>query len=258
MKQKRLMVVIAAIVSIVCVFGAQTTALAADDTGLRVIPDETYIKYAVVSELPVTLTAKIRNSVDNFIYGREVAFTVISGSDFAEIRDGNQLYVNAVGEFTVRAALSDNAAVYKDTVCQSVDLTFSNVQILSRIENITVYSQPINLIGRLEVGGIDFPEVVHGEVCFKVISGPAEIYSDTYLRFTGEGTVVIKAYSRYDENAFVEREIVVTDPDKGLVTEETDFTQGNLADEGGCGATAVGGTLGILALLGAIVIRKKH
>lgn len=227
----------------------------------RIEITDTYLEYAVVSELPVDLEGKIYNSRNNYVYEKSLVYTITAGAENAEIRDGNQLYINNAAAFTVRASLSDDASVYSEYTCNPVELKFSDVRIQSKIENITVYTQPIKLMGTVTVEGTDFPEMVHKEVRFEVVEGPAEIFVGDYLRFTGAGTVVLKAYSRYDAEAYVLKTITVTDPDAGKdVASDATFEQGELVPEDtGCGSvTSVGATL--LALCGCVCffIKRKR
>ena len=238
---------------------AGTVSSAEESLSVRL--DETYIVSAVVSDLPVELSAKVLNGDGNYVYGKELVWSVTAEEGIAEIREGNLLYVTGEGSFTVRAALADDESVYDDCECVSNQLTFSNVRILSKIENVTVYTQPVFLTGSVEVEGIDFPEDVHYELCYEVTEGPGYVSVGNYLYFTGEGTVKLLAYSRYDKSASVLLEIPVTDPDKGLDADSSEeFFQGDLETSGGCSAALSGGAavsafaLGIAFLLG----RKKR
>ncbi len=238
---KRLLLPVATIALLVfsALTGTMFKASAAEKLSVKL--DTTYIETAVVSELPVALTAKVLNEKGNYIYGKEIAFSVTEGDTVAEVKDG-LLYVHGTGSFTVKASLSEDENVFDTCACNAVELTFSNVRILSRIENVTVYTQPILLTGSVVVDGIDFPEDVHYELGYEVVSGPAYISVGNYLYFTGEGTVRLTAYSRYDKSASVVLDIPVTDPDKGLDAEETDFSQGKLENSGsGCASFSSGG-----------------
>jgi hypothetical protein len=226
----------------------------------RIQMDKTYLENAVVSDLPVELEGKIINSRNNYVYGKTLVFTVTSGADKAEILNGNELYIRAAGEFTVRASLSDDARVYEDYTCNAVELQFSNVRILSKIENVTVYTQPIQLMGTASAEGVDYVMPIYKEVCFEVVEGPAEIFVGNFLRFTGAGTVVLKAYSRYDADAYVLQTIEVTDPDAGKdVSADSNFQQGDLkAAQGGCvSSTGLGAGMALLLVCAGICLKKK-
>ena len=228
----------------------------------RIEITETYLEYAVVSELPVELEGKIYNSRSNYVYDKSLVYSITAGTENAEIRDGNKLYINKAGAFTVRASLSDDASVYSEYTCNPVELTFSDVRIQSKIENVTVYTQPIKLMGTVTVEGVDyFPEMVHKEVLFEVVEGPAEIFVGDYLRFTGAGTVVLKAYSRYDAEAYVLKTITVTDPDAGKdAASDATFEQGALESSGtGCASVTLSG-VSTLALLGCayFMVKRKN
>lgn len=178
-----------------------------------------------------------------------VAYSVTSEESVARIENGNKLYVTKAGAFTVTAALVDEPALPDVKECYANELVFSNVRILSKIENVTVYTQPIALKGTLNVDGIDFPEDEHYEVCFEVTEGPAEIFTGNYLRFTGSGLVKLKAYSRFNKNVFVSMDILVTDPDQGLeIDDSRELKQGALENAGGCkGSAATAGLAPSLA-----------
>lgn len=180
-----------------------SVAVSAAEESLSVQLDETYIASAVVSDIPVELSAKVLNGDGNYVYGKELVWSVTSGEEIAEIRDGNFLYVTGEGIFTVKAALADDESICDHCECVSNQLTFSNVRILSKIENVTVYTQPVFLTGSIEVEGIDFPEDVHYELCYEVTEGPGYVSVGNYLYFTGEGTVKLLAYSRYDRSVSV-------------------------------------------------------
>lgn len=235
------------------------TAFAAE--AYRVEMDKTYLENAVVSDLPVELEGKIINSRNNYVYGKTLVFTVTSGTDKAEIVNDNELYIHAAGEFTVRASLSDDARVYEEYTCNAVELQFSNVRILSKIEDVTVYTQPIQLMGTATVEGTDFAVAIYKEVCFEVVEGPAEIFVGNFLRFTGAGTVVLKAYSRYDADAYVLKTIEVTDPDVGKdVDTDSQFQQGDLnASQVGCvSSTGLGAGMALLIVCAGMCLKKKN
>lgn len=237
-----------------------SVAVSAAEESLSVQLDETYIASAVVSDIPVELSAKVLNGDGNYVYGKELVWSVTSGEEIAEIRDGNLLYVTGEGSFTVRAALADDESICDHCECVSNQLTFSNVRILSKIENVTVYTQPVFLTGSIEVEGIDFPEDVHYELCYEVTEGPGYVSVGNYLYFTGEGTVKLLAYSRYDRSVSVLLEIPVTDPDKGLDADESEeFFQGNLQAEGGCSSVLSGGAAMSAVAFGiAFLIGKRR
>lgn len=227
----------------------------------RIEITDTYLEYAVVSELPVELEGKIYNSRNNYVYEKSLVYSITAGAENAEIKEGNKLYINKAGAFTVRASLSDDANVYAEYECNPMELKFSDVRIQSKIENVTVYTQPIKLMGTVTVEGADFPEMVHKEVCFEVVEGPAEIFVGDYLRFTGAGTVVVKAYSRYDAEAYTLKTITVTDPDAGKdAASDATFNQGDLeGSDAGCAAVTLSGA-SVLALLGCacFIVKRKN
>ena len=241
--------------------GTSVTASAAENLSVKL--DRAYLEYAVVSELPVELSARVLDQKGNYIYGKELSFSVEEGG-VAEIREGKYLYVLKEGSFTVKAALAEDETVFDSCECTAVKLTFTNVRILSRIENVTVYTQPILLTGSVVVDGMDFPEDVHYELAYEVVSGPAYISVGQYLYFTGEGTVVLKAYSRYDKSSSATLEIPVTDPDKGLDFDGAEeLKQGRLESSDGGFPTllvvgcSVGGLLCIAAVVCVVVIKSK-
>lgn len=218
--------------------------------------DDKYLTQAVVSDLPVTLESKVFDMSDNYIYGATVIYSIESGWECAEIKDGNMLYVKEAGNFVVRAAYD---GVYDECQCTAYELQFSNVQIVSRFENVTVYTQPILLTGNVTVTGIDFPANIHKELVYEVTEGPAEIFSGNYIRFTGKGKVGLKAYSRYDKDVFTTLEIDVSDPDEDkIVSDETVFRQNDLTAQNGCsGSVSLFNSIGSIMIIGALLFFKK-
>ncbi len=253
---------VALALSLVAVFGGLfglNGVFAKAEAPATVEMEEKYLTYAVVSDVPVELTSKVYYADGNYDYTSKTEYTVVSGGDKVEIRDGNKLYVKAAGSFSIKASVVGNASVFDTVNGEAYALTFSNVRILSKIEDVTVYTQPILLVGRVEVEGIDFIEDVHSELVYSVVSGPADIFCEEYLRFNGAGTVVLKASSKYDPNAFTTVEIEVTDPDAGLDADENaSFTQGDLVKtEEGC-SSAIGGLSVGLALLPLAIFARKR
>ena len=229
-------------------------------TAVSVVMDTYYLEEAIVSSTPVELKARVLDNEGNYVYGETVNFSVIRGADVAEIREGNLLYVLKAGEFTVRAALAGDDSILRDHDCTAYSVSFGDVRILSKIENITVYSQPVELIGTCSVDGMVSPGDSVTEVLFEVTEGPAEIYSSKYLRFTGAGKVMLKAYSRYDKTVFKTLEINVTDPDAGLDRKEDQkLKQGELETaDGGCSSAITGAfSFSIAMSLAFYKVKKK-
>lgn len=249
------------VITILSVFYCDFTHSGGLRTSASILPksvelDEKYLTQAVVSDLPVALEAKVFDMSDNYIYGATVVYSIESGQECAEIKDGNMLYVKAAGNFVVRAAYD---GVYDECQCTAYDLQFSNVQIVSRFENVTVYTQPILLTGNVTVTGIDFPANIHKELVYEITEGPAEIFSGNYIRFTGKGKVGLKAYSRYDKNVFAALEIDVSDPDEDkLVSDDTVFSQNDLTAKNGCsGSVSLFNSFGSIMIIGAFLFFKK-
>lgn len=198
-------------------------------SGYTVQIDTTYLTSAVVSETLIDLTSKVVDGDGNYDYTKSVTYSLMSGSDLVSLQE-NKLHVKAAGSFAIKAALSDDETVYTVVDCKAYALTFSNIRIQSKFDDvITVYTQPIALSGTCDVAGIDYPEDVHKQIDFAVVSGPADIYTGNYLRFSGVGEVVLKAYSHFDKSVYITKTINVVDPDSGKDVSSSDsFTQGDL------------------------------
>ena len=224
--------------------------------------DETYVKEAIVSEVPIELSAVAKNSDRRILFGEEIVFTVKNGDGVAKVENG-LLTVSDEGSFILRAEMKSNPSVFKEVECVAYKAVFSNVTILSSLENVTVYSQPVYLAGRIDVEGIDFPADAHYELRYEVTEGPAEIYSERWLRFTGAGKVTVRAYSRFDPSVYAEKSVTVADPDensdtssKGENLSQKDVT----AKRGGCGAgiSSCSGVLFAAVALTIVMIAKKR
>ena len=116
-------------------------------------------------------------------------------------------------------------------------------------------------MGTATVEGADFIANIYKEVRFEVVEGPAEIFVGDFLRFTGAGTVVLKAYSRYDADAYVLKTIEVTDPDAGKdVPADSQFQQGDLtAVQGSCASSAgLGAGMALLMACAGICLKRKN
>lgn len=233
MKKRILFVSIVAL--ILCFFSIKTvTGFAANYSPATIVMDKTYIERSVVSETPIELTSDVRNSEKQRIWDAEVIYTVVDGNEFVEIKDGNKLYINAVGNYTIKAEVK-GTSVIEEYTGTAYEVTFGNVVINNKFENVTIYMQPVKLVGDIDVIGIVAPTDCHYELVFKVVSGPAEIYSGHYLRVTGVGSVTIEAASRYDSSVKTTKTFNVTDPDVNkIIPEGTELKQGKLT--GGCGS----------------------
>lgn len=240
--------ILTAVFALLCApFGASVTALAADYTPATVEMDKTYIERSIVSETPVDLTADVRNASRQRIWDAEVSYTVTTGESAVEIKDGDKLYVKAAGEYTIRAEVVGNTSVYEEFSGVAYDVTFSNVEINNVFENVTVYAQPVKLVGDINIVGMIAPTDCHYELVFRVVSGPAEIYCKNYLKITGTGEVTIEAASRYDADVKATKTFTVTDPDANkIASEDMELMQGTLTS--GCSAALGGFSFGIVAL----------
>lgn len=242
-----------------CAFAGMSAGAAValeDRTGWTVRIDTTYLAKSVVSEEPVTLSAEIYNAGRQRIYDREISYSIVTGGERAEIKDGNRLYVKAAGKFTVKAAMAEDGSVFSEYESTAYELTFSNIEFLNRFENITVYTQPIVLQGSLDISGVPLPEDSHYELKYTVVSGPAEIYCDEFLRITGKGKVVVSAASVYDPTVSVQKEFDVTDPDEKDITGLEDALE--QINSAGCGSTLSAGGLCLLAGLAAVLVKKRR
>ena len=190
--------------------------------------DDTYIERAVVSDEPVKVGAEVRNAERQVLWDAEVIWSVISGEEVCEVVD-NKLFIRSAGEFTVRATAKDNGEVFDEVSGTAYDVTFSNIVFNSKFENITVYTQPIRLSGSVDVVGIIAPGDCHYEVAFRVVSGPAEIYCDEFLKINGVGEVEVEVYSIYDKSVSLTQTFTVTDPDAGKIAgSDIELIQGDI------------------------------
>ena len=232
---------------------SETEAYAVSKEPVAVVIDTTYLKRAVVSELPVTLKAAVRNDGGMDLDGHEIRFSVTEGNDCAEVRDGDQLFVKAAGSFTVKAELAGDAALFAEFTGTAYEVVFSNVRFNNQFENVTVYTQPMLLSGNLQMSGLTAPDNCHYELRFRVLSGPAEIFAGNYLRVQGKGSVTVEASSVYDAEAKAVATFEVTDPDENSLAGEETFSQKPV--EGGDGTVVLAVTLscaGALLIAGAV------
>ena len=172
------------------------------------------------------------------------------------------------GEFTKRAFLNkkmdlSQAEAVADLIhAKTKDFAKQSAKNLSGVLSTKIKeirTDIFNVLSKI-IAGIDFPEDVHYELCYEVTEGPGYVSVGNYLYFTGEGTVKLLAYSRYDRSVSVLLEIPVTDPDKGLDADESEeFFQGNLQAEGGCSSVLSGGAAMSAVALGiAFLIGKRR
>lgn len=228
--------------------------------GYEIKIDKTYLKRAVVSETEIPLSAEIRTLQGKLVFDEEVLWNVESGGENAEIT-GDKIIVKNAGDFSVKATLKNYPDVFSVVDCTAYNVTFSNVTILSPLESVTVYTQPVLLVGSVEVSGLVAPDDCHYELVFSVLSGNAEIYTGNYLKITGTGKVVLECRSKYDASAKVVKEFNVSDPDEGkdapsdTVTKQNDRVKGKT--ESGCGANMGGVELFVLFALAACVFAVK-
>ena len=202
---------------------------------------------AVLSERPIALSAEIVTAPNLEEYHRAV-FSVVQGN--AEIRNGNMLYLLGEGEVVVRAASYYDPEIYQDYSFRPTDLEVTSIQFTNNFDGITVNTQPFRLIASVESNSY-IPE--HNSVRFEVVSGPAEIFCEKYLKITGPGTVVIRATSSCLDDVFVTQVFEVTDPDAAYLP-----GAGGEASSS-CSASAVGISSAAAAalILAAILLLKK-
>ena len=260
MKSARRFFAVLAMITAFAAFGATVSALAdeAENTsGWKILIDTTYLKQAVVSEEPITLGAEIRNKDNYRIYGKEISFSITSGTDKAEL-NGNELTVKAAGTFTVKATYENVTAEYQAT---AYEMTFSNIAFVTKFENITVYTPPIRMQCSVDVKSPVIPGEQHYKYVYTVLSGNAEIFSGEYLRITGTGKVVVEIASAYNRSVKTTAEFTVTDPDEGKVADDMQDALANAeAVGGGCSSGVSAGIFAGAALLaaGAIAIKRRR
>lgn len=219
-------------------------------SGDKITIDGTYLKKAVVSDIPIELEAEVRDSVKRIKFGEKLVWTVTEGEDVAEITDGKIIFKKP-GNFTVKAEEENDSFVSSTFSGKAYEAVFSNVTFNNSFDGVTVDTQPIKLSGIIEVRGIAPADDCHYELTYEVVSGPAEIYLSEFLRITGKGTVVLKASSRYDGEVSTTVTFDVTDPDEGkTVGPDVKFEQEHTTGKtSGCGAT-----VGVTPLLMAAAV----
>ena len=130
MKNYKIILSIFAVVLTLCFFSAPTKVNAS--TAVSIVLDTTYLEEAIVSDTPVELSARAIDASSNYVFNEEINYSIVSGNDVAEIKDGNKLYVLKAGEFTVRAVLNSDDSIWSDYNCVAYAVTFSEVRITSR------------------------------------------------------------------------------------------------------------------------------
>jgi len=228
---KKLLVFILTIFMIALVFPKNTKA--ESNVPSKVVMDKTLLVKPIVAVNEVEIDATIYDSENKYCYGFEVEFSITKGNEFAEIVN-NKLLVNAAGEFTIRCTVK-GSLVYEEYTTTAYTAKLSDIILLNKFEGITVYTQPIKLQTSLNVslkkadGKATQSNDSHYLSKFRVVSGPAEIFEDCYLRILGVGEVVVEASSIFDDNIKVTKTFTVTNPDEGkIVDDDTKFYQGDV------------------------------
>ena len=220
--KKMLIILLVALCITGGVCGKQTALASEDMSGWSVKMDKTYLEKAVVSDTPIQLTADVRNVQNRRVYGIDVNYEIISGDENAEIADENTLLVKKAGVFVIKATLADDASVFEEYECRAYDFTFSNLSLVNQFENVTVYTQPMLLVSSMDIESEVLPETIHSKVVYQVVSGPAVIYGDEYLKITGTGEVTLQATSYFDDSLTIRHTFIVTDPDADFVVSDLD------------------------------------
>lgn len=221
--------------------------------------DTTYILKPVVGDRLYELKSDIRNNKRQRLFEFETLYEITAGQDVATVVSGNKLQINKAGNFTLKASVVGFEEVFQVVQCEAEEVEFLNISLVNDFSKITVYTQPIQLIGSIQVKDSILVEDYLQKLVFEVVSDPAEIYSENYLRFTGAGQVVLKVSSYHDSSVNKLFNINVTDPDAGLVTSDETFKQGDLT------ATpfplwaifTVAGAVAISAAATVLVLKKK-
>ncbi len=224
--------------------------------------DKTYLERAVVSEQAVPVEVEIRNAAKQVLWDAEVNWTVVAGTEVVEVVD-NQIFVRKAGDFTLLATAKDKTSVSASISGTAYDVTLSNVTFNTKFEDITVYTQPIRLSGSIDVVGIIAPGDCHYELAYRVVSGPAELYCDEFLKITGVGEVTVETYSIYDPAVKATKTFTVTDPEADKVV-DSDFviSQGSIVKEPVNVAAIVLIAVGVVVALGGgtlvfLLVRKN-
>ena len=228
-----------------------------------IVMDKSYIQKPLVSSEEIEIESTIYDLNRRYCYNYEVVYSITSGSENATIVN-NKLVVLKAGEFTIRADVK-GTTVFEEYATESVNGNLSGLILINKFENITVYTQPIKLEGTLSViatkaDNKQTPAIdAYYNVCFRVVSGPASIYSDSYLRIEGEGEVTVEAYSPYDKTIKSTKSFVVTNPDKDkLVSADSSYTQSDKVSKG-CKSSLSISVILLPALISSItlIIKKK-
>ena len=235
------------------------------ETPMYIELDKTYLQKPVVSNNPIELKATIYNQQRQYMFGESASFKIISGSEFAEIKDDNMLYIKGVGTFTIESKV-DGYDVKEEYTISSYNAKFSNIVILNKFENVSLYTQPIKLQSAIDVSLTDKDgkraqsNNEHFLTTFSVVKGNAEIFEGVYLRITGVGEVVIEAKSIYDDDVKVTKSFNVVDSEEGIIVDGTkDYYQNHIVESEGCKSISSISliALTLISLSGCIIIKKK-
>ena len=227
-----------------------------------IVMDKSYIQKPLVSSEEIEIESTIYDQNRRYCYNYEVVYSITNGNENAKIVN-NKLVVEKAGEFTIRADVK-GTSVFEEYTTESVNGNLSGLILINKFDNITVYTQPIKLEGTLTVIATkadkkQTPAIdAYYNICFRVLSGPASIYSGSYLRIEGEGEVTVEAYSPYDSSIKNSKSFIVTDPDKDkIVSAETTFYQSDKVSKGCKSSISLSMILLPTLLSSALIILKK-
>ena len=228
-----------------------------------IVMDKSYIQKPLVSSEEIEIESIVYDQNRRYCYNYEVTYSIISGNENAKIVN-NKLVVLDAGEFTIRADVV-GTTVFEDYQTESVNGNLSGLVLINKFEDITVYTQPIKLEGTLSVvatkkDGKQTPAIdAYYDVCFKVISGPASIFSDSYLKIEGEGEVTVEAYSPYDKTIKSTKTFVVINPDKDkTISVDSLFTQSDKVSKGCKSSLSISTLLFSVLISSTLIIFKKR
>lgn len=177
----------------------------------------------VVSDKPIQLKATVSSSPNLSVY-HDVRYRITSGAENAEL-DGSVLTIKNGGPFTIRVSSLYDATVYDEYTVNPKTLIIDSIVInTEKLQNLNIYSQPVILSAAVNSNYSFIYELSRVE--WTVLSGPAEVYSYysvktgfylTQIKFTGAGTVRLKAAStiHFDKYSIVEFTVADMDINEG-------------------------------------------
>lgn len=163
--------------------------------------DRSNLLNAVVSDKPIQLKSSVASSPNLSAY-HDVRYRITEGAENATL-DGSVLVIKKGGPFTIKVSSLYDSGVYDEYTVTPKTLIIDSVIISKdKLKDLNIYSQPVILSATVNSNYSFIYEL--SQVEWTVISGPAELYSYysvttglylTQIKFTGAGTVKLKAAS---------------------------------------------------------------